>query len=514
MPAGALLTLIPQTGSHLYEALSYVWGSSEDSKVVHVDGRRMNITQNLHGALLHLRDPTFARILWIDAICINQDDLDERAQQVRFMARIYGCAQRVVVWLGEEANGSAEALHFLGRTIRPRHLSNELSRHIVDRGSLQKSLYPEKNVLDIDEGYNRLNSVGSDQVPGHEYQEIVFDKEFTVGDAVKALLSRKWFKRVWVVQEVAAARDILLMCGSTELNGYHFFKNIQGWNPESENGGLYSHWIHSWLKLILRSAGDHSSKGDSSLRLYPLRQLVGLFGKFEATDLRDKIYALMGMCTDSLDALGFEVDYRVSWKVIVQLLIHYIFGPSCEVQSLGEDRSCQIKTTARILGAVGLSVTIRNFKDGQPHILYTSPNYEEKLIRMPEDIEPPQLHDILCELESEQRLLIVRARDSIFYAVACISSCETGPLEVLPDLASHPTWPKLGKKVSRAAPLRALSLSLAWDCFKSNPASEDTRVAVSELTPNDWVAAAVLMRMAFEGLEKFLTLNHVQNVYV
>lgn len=95
---------------HLYECLSYVWGSPESPETVQIDTAQgfvnFDVTRNLHAALLQLRDPFFERMLWVDAICINQSDEEEKAQQVTSMTRIFGLASRVVVWLGEEADHS------------------------------------------------------------------------------------------------------------------------------------------------------------------------------------------------------------------------------------------------------------------------------------------------------------------------------------------------------------------------------------------------------------------------
>lgn len=88
-------------GTHLYEALSYVWGSSDKPHSISIDGCDLPVTANLHTALLHLRDRLIERIIWVDAICIDQDNLAERAQQVQSMAKIYCKANRVIIWLGE-----------------------------------------------------------------------------------------------------------------------------------------------------------------------------------------------------------------------------------------------------------------------------------------------------------------------------------------------------------------------------------------------------------------------------
>ena len=95
----------PGQRTHLYEALSYVWGDPHEILPIYVGENRLQllITVNLHAALSRLRDHSFERIMWVDAICIDQDNPKERSQQVQLMAKIYNNAHRVIVWLGEEA---------------------------------------------------------------------------------------------------------------------------------------------------------------------------------------------------------------------------------------------------------------------------------------------------------------------------------------------------------------------------------------------------------------------------
>jgi hypothetical protein len=97
-------------GTYPYSALSYAWGNPEKKKVVYIGQDTLPVTDNLYSALLHLRNPYIERILWIDAMSINQSDLEERAQQVQQMMKIYSRAERVIVWLGEAADDSDRVL--------------------------------------------------------------------------------------------------------------------------------------------------------------------------------------------------------------------------------------------------------------------------------------------------------------------------------------------------------------------------------------------------------------------
>jgi hypothetical protein len=102
--------------THLYEALSYFWGCSAIPKFIVIDGRILGITRNLYKALLRLRDRKFPRIVWVDAVCINQKNENEKEQQIQLIPRIYGQATRVVVWLGEAADDSDKALEEIRRS--------------------------------------------------------------------------------------------------------------------------------------------------------------------------------------------------------------------------------------------------------------------------------------------------------------------------------------------------------------------------------------------------------------
>lgn len=83
-----------------YEALSYTWGDSAHRVEVQVNGQPLPVTRNLGAALCALRLPSRVRHVWVDAICINQDDIRERAMQVAEMGHVYRNATRVLIWLG------------------------------------------------------------------------------------------------------------------------------------------------------------------------------------------------------------------------------------------------------------------------------------------------------------------------------------------------------------------------------------------------------------------------------
>jgi hypothetical protein len=93
-----------------YEAVSYYWGDPNDTRVVYCGGERLHITNSLYTGLRRLRREDSVRVLWADAVCINQNDTLERNAQVGLMSRIYSQPERILIWLGEDTEG-IEGLH-------------------------------------------------------------------------------------------------------------------------------------------------------------------------------------------------------------------------------------------------------------------------------------------------------------------------------------------------------------------------------------------------------------------
>lgn len=188
----SLVTTALEDGQHtLYEALSYCWGDQNLRREMELeygsDGSRRNrvtisITASLYSALVHLRpsdgDP---RIIWVDAICINQEDYQERVKQIAIMREIYEWAEGVVVWLGEGDDESHRAMETV-RTISARYEAYLASPQTPeDLQALHKPLLHE-NAFDA----------FIDSWP---------------------LFEKPYFRRTWVVQEVFNAKHAHVQCG-------------------------------------------------------------------------------------------------------------------------------------------------------------------------------------------------------------------------------------------------------------------------------------------------------------
>jgi len=117
--------------THRYEALSYVWGDPNETLPIYVDNNQFHITANLYFALSHLRDHAFERILWVDAICINQKNLEEQSQQVQLMANIYSNAHRVIAWLGNGTQDTDRALEDIQLVANEERSRKEINKQAI-----------------------------------------------------------------------------------------------------------------------------------------------------------------------------------------------------------------------------------------------------------------------------------------------------------------------------------------------------------------------------------------------
>lgn len=180
-----------------YEALSYTWRSDhpdEDAKVKANDEKQattlLRIGGNLASALRSLRHRDTARTLWIDAISIDQTNLEERKQQVARMAAIYKNASRVVVWLGASSVDSTLAIKTLGY-LGQQVIFTKDNWLLTRPGGVEGSWCESKCILPyVDE----------------------------VWTAIDTLLSRPWFARIWIVQEIQLARKgAVVRCGQEQI---------------------------------------------------------------------------------------------------------------------------------------------------------------------------------------------------------------------------------------------------------------------------------------------------------
>lgn len=222
-----------------YEALSYSWGQltlGETIRLNHED--RFPVTDNLAAALRRLRHPRDVRMLWVDALCVDQSDLAERSEQVSYMRLIFGSAERTVVWLGELGAATTER--------EPAAISRELPFNV-------------EQLL---------------TTPARPY----------------------WWTRAWVVQEFALSRaDPLLLAGPYSFAPSDLLSDLYelSLEPHQSDGYMADYDVYVALSRI----GSLSTLGTllARFKTLPFTLLIQNTRQVDATLAKDRIYALLGL---------------------------------------------------------------------------------------------------------------------------------------------------------------------------------------------------------------------------
>ncbi|KAI1412730.1 heterokaryon incompatibility protein-domain-containing protein [Hypoxylon sp. FL1857] len=265
-----------------YESLSYCWGNSNEKgeitvKVLEYGAEStytMSVTFSLLTALKGIRPLSGpARILWVDAICINQDDSDERSSQVAMMRNIYRQAQRVVVWLG---NGN-------DKTQKSIRLINTISDRYKESGS--------PDGLSKDD----LKSLHDPLMNGNGVHWFIEDFP---------LFTFPWFRRTWVVQEIFNAQKSIFCCGSDSFKWESLLRvnkciPLRGVTMRSVTKAMMPPFF---AKLFDSRIAEESGISSTSLEILDVL-IQGL--DLDATDPRDKLFAILqfGRETWKLDSL-------------------------------------------------------------------------------------------------------------------------------------------------------------------------------------------------------------------
>ncbi len=320
-----------------YNALSYAWGDgvsdgvsgAGSGKSIEVNGRKKDVTASLYSALRHMRslktprvdqavnpplvDQVVATPIWIDALCINQDDADERRLQVAMMADIYLDADRVMIFLGE---GNA-LTDYLFRSINSRRF----------RAWLESSADRDLELV---------------QAGGAGRADIT--RAVTSFWAFFEIFSRPWWGRVWVVQEVALARrDPLVVCGKSAV----MWKDLAALQSDLLKFSQLANRIHlvdwtlSGMQETMFRLSDLEMRKTAVVPYYSMLTVRGLVDDFRsgnasifafqtffmgtarATDPRDYVYGYRGLVSPAVrDYL--EVDYtkqpmQVFYEIMVLL---------------------------------------------------------------------------------------------------------------------------------------------------------------------------------------------------
>ena len=265
-----LESYLHQTKGIPYEALSYTWGSTEKTANIRVNGCTMGVTENLYVAMQHLRSEDQDRILWIDAICINQANHPERRHQVQQMRYIYQKAEQVVIWLGIGTFESDIIMNVMNRV--------------------------HENAVGVEGDWRRSAELW---MPTPNTQQLEY---------LKSLLDRPWFRRIWVLQEIASARAALVVCGRQSVSARTFaqFPSLLNVHPDPR------------CQAVLDIMPGFSRKESWWNQNRNLHTLLVKFRQSEATDPRDIVYALLGISQDAYNSDFLNANYEKSVQQVIR----------------------------------------------------------------------------------------------------------------------------------------------------------------------------------------------------
>ncbi|KAL8806240.1 MAG: hypothetical protein Q9200_005128 [Gallowayella weberi] len=264
-------------------AVSYCWGTSKTRASIVLDGQNVTIPHNTAVALRNL-SKVFSCPLWIDAVCIDQNNLREKSQQVAMMGQVYSKAASVIIWLGPSQSSTANAI------ISVEKIYEQCLEVIGDLKDLNAHLY------------------GSDGSPGFKYSDAPLpDCDWP---ALQAFYSAQWFGRLWVIQEIGLAQDSTVYVGSFSIG--------------AEKVVLAARWmVH---RKYTRYCGGSDSPGvESASSLYrpagrPLANQLRRTHRAGCRDARDKVYGLLGLLHEET-ASAIVADYT---KPLVDVYAHAI----------------------------------------------------------------------------------------------------------------------------------------------------------------------------------------------
>ncbi|KAK4635587.1 Heterokaryon incompatibility protein 6, OR allele [Fulvia fulva] len=236
-----------------YESVSYCWGESTATASMELDSIIIDAPTGTVDVLRSLRRPDAARMLWIDAICINQSDLDERMQQVMLMSDIYRSASRTIIWLGTDDTQTSHALEICA-TVR-----QQLPENILGKDADQRKAILQQAKLDEDQDVRSLD----------------------------AIFGRAWFYRQWVLQEVVTSKLNTCYIGDKEFDWLDL-ELVADW----------VFWNRQWT--VMRGHLPQIPRTTLYIRLggpifNSLHSLAIKSRELRTSEPRDKIFALLSM---------------------------------------------------------------------------------------------------------------------------------------------------------------------------------------------------------------------------
>lgn len=315
-----------------YKALSYTWGDPQNLVTISLDDQAIHVTENLAVALRHLANSNSGVRLWIDAICIDQSNEVEKSKQVAIMGTIFKRASEVIVWIGPQEDGSAEAIHVLKQIGE----ACQSGLQISSGETFSPAITQNTNTQDKDDS-SLLQSIGCKWFP----QGVpAFNPAF-----ITRIFQRPWFRRVWVLQEAAVNTNVVFHCGDACISKSTLWVGGRAIIALTNNVFDYTKsWIADgplWQTLsganfISRRTMDLVRSDDGQ---YTLGQLLletsANLGEwsYEASDPRDRVYAIMGLSSD-LPSLGINSDYEKPCKDVYTSAAEVILASSGTIDIL------------------------------------------------------------------------------------------------------------------------------------------------------------------------------------
>ncbi|KAI0528298.1 HET-domain-containing protein [Xylaria bambusicola] len=330
-----------------YEALSYVWGDLHDQIWVGGDNA-IPITKNLYSLLRSLRLPHKGRSLWVDALCINQSDHEEKKVQLALMKRVYQQAEKVIAYLPLSVQDQKSLNLLVPQILRAATLYREHqaskqsagSDQARDGGPLNSTSHLETKTIirNANEPMSAtmLRAFGGSQ-PFLESFGLPRE-DSPLWDSWRHVFALPYFRRMWIWQELLLGNNLHFWFGNAEaaaeplMIAHHFLDEYSATMNMSYNAAWCASEEDNQDALQSRLVGSANATKmfrDRILRRYGgdgvsqprLIEKLASVGTFEAADPRDKIYALLGLTSDGA-SFTQHVSYA-PWDSKEQILIRF-----------------------------------------------------------------------------------------------------------------------------------------------------------------------------------------------
>ncbi|KAH5621407.1 hypothetical protein HBI23_240630 [Parastagonospora nodorum] len=299
-----------------YEALSYCWGSPEKLVPITCDGKLFEISPSLRDGLQQLYQYSKTSEnswFWIDQICIDQKDGLERTHQVQLMNKIYSSSIRTVIWLPL----------YEPTVVAAKSLILDFHRCLVARGEIRAENEEREDVVD--------------EVSSQALAATMPSREDGRWPALRELLRLQWFRRVWVIQEVAlSTRPAIMLCGTQNLLWPFLYETIQWMLLHLlEVDFMFGMSDVERLGII----GEKTTWEDGTEEVaWDLQSLLLLSQSSLATVANDQVFALLGLCRDTREPGNWPVelnpDYDRPQAEVLMSVTRYCIRQDCNLDIL------------------------------------------------------------------------------------------------------------------------------------------------------------------------------------